>query len=45
MTLERTGATRWVANVYSVDGEHLRRCTLDKRRSQCASIADAQRGR
>ena len=45
MTLERTGATRWVANVYAVDGEHLRRCTLDKRRSQCASIADAQRGR
>lgn len=39
MTLERSGNTRWVADVYAVDGRHLRHCTLAKRRSYCRPLA------
>ncbi|MBB3862055.1 hypothetical protein GGQ88_003349 [Novosphingobium hassiacum] len=38
MTLERSGRTRWTADVYAVDGSQLRHCTLAKRRSYCRPL-------
>jgi len=38
MTLERNGSTRWAADVYAVDGKHLRHCMLAKRRSYCRPV-------